>query len=141
MSGQVGHAQRDDRLRRRARPPSSAWHSARLAGEQRLALEQLAQRVEVAGRLARERLVEAVAARDRGVDLLARVVVLEHDGDLADLRQPAHGGAASAAIRNAKFGAHCGVGSRRRTATSPSSVTTQEPTKPSVVIGSSSSGS
>ena len=48
---------------------------------------------------------------------------------------------ASAAIKKAKFGAHCGVGSRRRTDTSPSAVTTQEPTKPSVVIGSSSSGS
>ena len=34
---------------------------------------------------------EPLAAPDGGVDLVARVVVLEDDGDLADLRQPAHG--------------------------------------------------
>ena len=44
-------------------------------------------------------------------------------------------------MRNAKFGAHCGVGRRRRTSTSPAADATHEETKPSVVIGSSSSGS
>jgi hypothetical protein len=48
---------------------------------------------------------------------------------------------ASAAMRYAKFGAHCGVGSRNRTSTSPSAETSQEVTNLSDVIGSSSSGS
>ena len=63
----------------------------RLARDQRLAQEQLAERAEVVvDGLTRERAGEALAAPDRGVDLLACVVVLELDRHVADLGQPAH---------------------------------------------------
>ena len=139
---EVGDAQRRDRLRRRAVAEQGLAHP-RLAGDQRLALEQLAQRVQRRPSVSPGNASAKPPPRaTRRVDLGARVVVLEHDARRS--RPPATDSTAaraSAAIRKAKFGAHCGVGSRRRTATSPPSDTAHEPTKPSAVIGSSSSGS
>ena len=89
----------------------------RLAGEQRLALEQLAQRVEVARRSRRGTPRRTPSPRPTAALISApRVVVLEddrHDPRTPGSRRTAE--RASAAIRYAKFGAHCGVGSRRRT--------------------------
>ena len=65
----------------------------RLAGDERLAVKQLPQRVQPALGLAGERVPEALVAVDGRVDLVARVVILEDDGDPAHLRQPAHGSA------------------------------------------------
>jgi hypothetical protein len=82
---QVHDAQRRDRLRRGAGAQQGLAH-ARLTRDQRLAPEQLAQGVQRALRLARERVGELASARERRVDLGARVVILEHDAHARDVR-------------------------------------------------------
>ena len=90
LVGEVGHAQRDDLLGRGARR-QQRLAQPRLARDERLAAEQLAQGVQPALGLAGEGLRERRAAADGGVDLVPGVVVLEDDRDLADPGQPAHG--------------------------------------------------
>ena len=88
--GKVGHAPGGDLLRRRAARQQRLAHTG-LPRDEGLALKQLAQGVELALGLPRKGLPESLAPPDRSVDLIARVVVLEDDRDVADLRQPAHG--------------------------------------------------
>ena len=68
---------------RRQTAGKQALAHACLTGDQRLAPEQLAQGVQRALGLARERVGELTAARERRVDLGARVVILEHDAHAA----------------------------------------------------------
>ena len=70
---------------------SSASHSRDWRATSALRWNSSRRRVQLALGLAGEGARERLAAPDRAVDLVARVVVLEDDGDLADLRQPAHG--------------------------------------------------
>ena len=59
-----------------------------LARNERLALEERPQLVELGARLSRKRRGEALAAGDRGVDLTARVVILELHPHAAHARHP-----------------------------------------------------
>ena len=90
---QVRDAPRDDRLGRRAiveqraDRPAPGGPAAPCAGTARAA-----RRGPPRSRRGTPRRTSSPRA-DRGVDLRARVVVLEHDRHLAHVRQPAHGGA------------------------------------------------
>ena len=140
---QVGDAQRHDRPRRSTPAASSASHSRAWRATSALRWNSSRRASRSPSSVSPGNApAKPLAARERGVDLVAGVVVLEHDRHLAHLRQPAHGVArvgrhqereVRRALRRRQAQAH----RRRRRRTD----TTHELTKPSVVIGSSSSGS
>ena len=140
-AGQVGDAQRRDGAAS-SPPASSASHTPPWRASSALRRNSSRSASSSPRRLARERVGEAAAARHRGVDLGGGVVVVQHDRT-----SPTPG---TGATRVAGVGDHEEREVRRALGRGQAqahldvarpAATAHEPTKPSVVIGSSSSGS